>query len=141
MPNKSPEPTAVGACSFAVAVHVASRRWAQLSTLGIMKIIALKAFVSLFAAFAAYYTYFIGSVFRDLFFPAPHHFCGTGDVWALEGAAIFFAPPALLGSVGLWFVGRQRQTVGVSFSRASRVSLIILVLCAIANLVIFIPTL
>ena len=27
MPNKSPEPTAVGACSSAVAVHAASRRW------------------------------------------------------------------------------------------------------------------
>jgi hypothetical protein len=26
-PNKSPEPTAVGAGSSAVAVHVASRRW------------------------------------------------------------------------------------------------------------------
>ena len=26
-PNKSPEPTAVGAFSSAVAVHVASRRW------------------------------------------------------------------------------------------------------------------
>jgi hypothetical protein len=26
-PNKSPEPTAVGACRSAVAVHVASRRW------------------------------------------------------------------------------------------------------------------
>jgi hypothetical protein len=26
-PNKSPEPTAVGACSSAVAVHAASRRW------------------------------------------------------------------------------------------------------------------
>src|ERR1022692_3271781 len=26
-PNKSPEPTAVGACSSAIAVHVASRRW------------------------------------------------------------------------------------------------------------------
>ena len=26
-PNKSPEPTAVGACSSAVAVHVAGRRW------------------------------------------------------------------------------------------------------------------
>jgi predicted RecA/RadA family phage recombinase len=26
-PNKSPEPTAVGAVSSAVAVHVASRRW------------------------------------------------------------------------------------------------------------------
>jgi hypothetical protein len=27
MPNKSPEPTAVGACSSAVAVHAVSRRW------------------------------------------------------------------------------------------------------------------
>jgi len=27
MPNQSPEPTAVGACSSAVAVHAASRRW------------------------------------------------------------------------------------------------------------------
>jgi hypothetical protein len=27
MPNKSPEPTAVGAVSSAVAVHIASRRW------------------------------------------------------------------------------------------------------------------
>jgi hypothetical protein len=26
-PNKSPEPTAVGACRSAAAVHVASRRW------------------------------------------------------------------------------------------------------------------
>ena len=26
-PNKSPEPTAVGACRSAVAVHVANRRW------------------------------------------------------------------------------------------------------------------
>jgi hypothetical protein len=27
MPNKSPEPTAVGAVSSAIAVHVTSRRW------------------------------------------------------------------------------------------------------------------
>ena len=27
MPNKSPEPTAVGACRSAVAVHATSRRW------------------------------------------------------------------------------------------------------------------
>ena len=26
-PNKSPEPTAVGACRSAIAVHIASRRW------------------------------------------------------------------------------------------------------------------
>ena len=33
-PNKSQEPTAAGACSSAVAVHVASRRWLQLFSLG-----------------------------------------------------------------------------------------------------------
>jgi len=27
MPNQSPEPTAVGACRSAIAVHAASRRW------------------------------------------------------------------------------------------------------------------
>jgi len=27
LPNQSPEPTAVGACSSAIAVHAASRRW------------------------------------------------------------------------------------------------------------------
>jgi hypothetical protein len=27
LPNKSPEPTAVGAVSSAIAVHVVSRRW------------------------------------------------------------------------------------------------------------------
>jgi hypothetical protein len=111
-----------------------------------MKAIALKAFVSLFAAFAAYYAYFLCSVFHELLFPPPvvppeFHYCATGAVWALEAAAIFFAPSALLGSVGSWFVGRQRQTVGVGFLRASRVSLVILVLCALVNLVIFLPTL
>ena len=29
-PNKAPEPTAVGAVSSAIAVHVASRRWLNL---------------------------------------------------------------------------------------------------------------
>jgi hypothetical protein len=103
-----------------------------------MKVIALKVFVTVFALFAAYYSYFLYSVFHDIFFPAPHHFCATGDVWALQGAATFFAPPALLGSVGLWFIGRQRQTVGAVFSRASRVAMTILILCALANCVVLI---
>lgn len=104
-----------------------------------MKAIALKVFVGLFGAFAAYYAYFLGSVFYELYDPARR--CGTPQAWALEGAAVFFAPPALLGSVGLWFVSRQRQTIGVGFSRASKVSLAILVLCAVVNLVIFVPML
>ena len=37
VPNKSPEPTAVGAGSSAVAVHAAGRRWAQLFSLGIIR--------------------------------------------------------------------------------------------------------
>jgi hypothetical protein len=34
-PNKSPEPTAVGAGSSAVAVHATSRRWLSFCSLGI----------------------------------------------------------------------------------------------------------
>jgi hypothetical protein len=105
-----------------------------------MKAIALKTFVGLFGAFAAYYAYFLGSVFYELYGPSAR-FCGTAQVWALQAGAIYFAPPAILGSVGLWFAGRQRQTVGTGFSRASRVELVILLLCAVANLVIFVPTL
>jgi len=105
-----------------------------------MKAIALKTFVGLFGAFAAYYAYFLGSVFYELYGPSAR-FCGTAQVWALQGGAVLFAPPAILGSVGLWIVGRQRQTVGTGFSRASRVELVILLLCAVANLVIFVPTL
>jgi len=106
----------------------------------IMKTVALKTFVGLFGAFAAYYTFFLGSVFYELYGPNAR-WCGTAQVWALQGAAVFFAPPALLGSIGLWFVGRQRQMVGTGFSRASKVSLVILISCAVANLVIFVPTL
>src|SRR4051794_36775928 len=103
-----------------------------------MKVIALKAFVSVCGAFAAYYVFFLGSVFYELYGPSAR-WCATAQVWALQGGAVFFAPPALLGSVGLWFVGRQRQTVGAGFSKASKLSLLVLLLCAIANLVIFVP--
>ena len=105
-----------------------------------MKAMALKTFVGLLGAFAAYYTYFLGSVFYDLYGPNAH-FCGTGALWALQGAAMFFVPSALIGSAGLWLIGRQRQTVGSGFSRVSRVELVILILCALANLVLFIPAL
>lgn len=104
-----------------------------------MKAIALKLFVSLAALFAGYYVCFLGSIFHDLFFPAPHEFCDTGDVWALEGGAIFFAPLAVIGSFGLWFVGKQRQTVGVGFRRIGKVSIIVLAICIVANLLVFLP--
>ena len=38
LPNKSPEPTAVGACRSAIAVHVAGRQVAQLFSLGIVSV-------------------------------------------------------------------------------------------------------
>ena len=107
--------------------------------MGIMKAMALKMFVGLFGAFAAYYSYFLGSVFYELYGPSAR-FCGTAQVWALQGAAVFFAPAALLGSVGLWFAGSQRQTIGTGFSKASRVEIGVLILCALTNLVIFVPT-
>jgi len=107
-----------------------------------MKAIALKTFVGLLGAFAAYYAYFLGSAFYELYAPSsfPGFHCGTGAVWALQGGAFFFAPGALLGSVGLWFVGR-RQTVGIGFSRGSRVELVVLILCALVNFVIFVRAL
>ena len=116
-------------------------RVAELGSLGVMKAIAFKTFVGLLGAFAAYYAYFLGSAFYELYRPSsfPGFHCGTGAVWALQGGALFFAPLALIASVGLWFVGRG-QTVGIGFSRASRVELVILMLCALVNLVIFIQT-
>ena len=104
-----------------------------------MKAVALKVFVGILGAFAAYYSYFLGSVFYELYGPSPT-FCGTAQVWALQGAALFFAPAALLGSVGLWFAGRHSQTIGTGFSRASRAELVVLILCSLVNLVIVIPT-
>src|SRR5262245_42197978 len=105
------------------------------ANVGIMKAMALKTFVGLFGAFAAYYAWFLGSVFHELYGPSAR-FCATAQVWALQGGAVFFAPPALLGSVGLWFAGRQMPMVGAGFSRASRVVVVILILCALTNLVI-----
>lgn len=106
-----------------------------------VKTIALKIFVTLITGFAAYYAYFLGAIFDDLFFPAPGEFCATGDVWALEAGAIIFAPLALIGSLGLWFIGRHREIVGVGFGRTGKVSLILLAICAAVNLVFFLPNL
>src|SRR5882672_9566085 len=104
-----------------------------------MKVIVLKAFIGLFGVFSAYYAYFLGSVFYELYGP-DGRWCGTAQTWGLQGAAIFFAPPALLGSVGLWFAGKQKQGLGAVFPRVSKVSLVILVLCALVNLLVFVPT-
>ena len=107
---------------------------------GSMKVIALKILVSLFGAFGAYYAFFLGSVFYELYGPNAR-WCATAQVWALQGAAVFFAPPALLGAVALWFVSRRKDVVGAAFSKATKVLLVILGLCALTNLVVLIPAL
>lgn len=105
-----------------------------------MKARSLKLVVALLAAFAAYYAYFLGSIFYGLYGPRDS-FCATPQVWALQGAAIFFAPPAVMGAVALWFVKKQKNLIGGAFSRASTAVLVILGLCATVNLLIFIPAL
>jgi hypothetical protein len=98
----------------------------------------LKVVVTLFGAFAAYYTYFLISVFYELYGPNDR-FCATSQIWALQGAAILFAPPAVLGSAALWFIGKRKDTMGAGFSRASKIVLVILGLCAATNLLILMP--
>src|SRR6267142_6830513 len=103
-----------------------------------VKSIWLKVVVSLLAVFAAYYVYFLGSVFYGLYGPNSR-FCATAQFWALQGAAILFAPPALLGSVALWFIAKRKDTIGTGFSRTSKIVLVILGLCVAANLLILMP--
>lgn len=100
---------------------------------GNMKVIALKLVVSLLGAFAVYYAFFLSSVLYELFGPNDYG-CATPALWALQRGFLFFAPPALLGSVGLWFIGRRMDIVGAGFSRASTVSLGLFGLCVLVNL-------
>jgi len=93
----------------------------------------MKAFVCLLGGFAAYYAFFLASLSHELYGPDAR-LCGTAQVWALQGAALFFAPPALLGSVALSFVGKQKQMLGTVLMRIGNVSLAILTLCALVNL-------
>jgi len=103
-----------------------------------VKSILLRIVIGLLGIFAAYYAYFLGSVFYELYGPNAR-FCATTQFWALQGAAILFAPPALAGSVALWVIGKCKDTIGAGFSRASKIVLLILVLCAAANLLILMP--
>jgi hypothetical protein len=106
--------------------------------LSFVKSIWLKVVIVLLGLFAGYYVYFLGSVFYELYGPNVRY-CATADFWALQGAAILFAPPALLGSVALWFMGKRRGVIGAGFSRASKFVLVILGLCAAANLLMLVP--
>jgi hypothetical protein len=106
-----------------------------------VKLILLRVAICFLGAFAAYYAYFLGSVFYELYPPnAPNtRFCATAQFWALQAAAILFAPPALLGSAALWFIGKRKDTIGNGFSGVSRIVLVILGLCAVVNLLILMP--
>jgi hypothetical protein len=97
-----------------------------------------KLVVSLLGLFAGYYLYFLSSVFCELYGPNDR-FCATAQFWALQGAAIFFAPPALLGCVVLWFIAKRKDAIGTGFSRASKIALVILGLCAGVNLLMLVP--
>jgi hypothetical protein len=103
-----------------------------------VKSICLKLVVSLLGLFAGYYLYFLGSVFYGLYGPNAR-FCATAAFWALQGAAIFFAPPALVGSAVLWFTAKRKDAIGTGFSRASKIVLVILGLCAGVNLLMLAP--
>src|SRR6266536_5249470 len=103
-----------------------------------MKAIALKTFISFSGAFAGYYLFFLVSVFCELYGPSAR-FCGTAQFWALQGAAVIFAPAALAEAAGLWFVGAKGPPLGVFFPKVSKVSLVILIVCVLANLLIFLP--
>ena len=92
----------------------------------------------LLGAFAAYYIYFLASVFYELYGPN-QRMCGNAQVWALQAAEFLFAPLAVFGAIGLWFVGRRRQIIGSFFSVISKVVAGMLLLCAGANSVIFLP--
>ena len=98
---------------------------------------ALKVLIGLLAAFAGFYAWLLGSVFFELYDPARR--CGTPQAWALQGAACFFAPPAVAGAVGLFFVNRQRSLLGARFVGIGKGTLVVLLLCAFTNLIIFVP--
>ena len=103
-----------------------------------MKLVLFKSSIGLAGLFAAYYLYFLSSIFYELYGPSGL-FGGTVQVWALQGGAILFAPIALLAAAGLWFMGRSGQPLGALFPKISIVSRTVLIVCALVNLLIFLP--
>ena len=77
-------------------------------------------------------------MFYELYGPSAR-FCGTAQAWALQSAVLVFAPIALLGATGLWFMGRKKFPLGAFFPRVRKVALLILILCALVNLLILLP--
>jgi hypothetical protein len=103
-----------------------------------MKALALEVFIAASAAFAAYYLYFLCSVFYEIYGQSssmPRS--GTHLVWALQGAACIFAPIALVAAAALWF--SQWHLPGGLFLRVGRASRWTLLLCVAVNLIILLP--
>ena len=90
----------------------------------------------------SYYLFFLFSAAYDLYGPSQSGMprCATGVVWSLQGSAFIFAPAALLADVGLWLVGKKKLLAGAMFPKLTKASLLVLLLCAVVNLLIFIPT-
>jgi hypothetical protein len=103
-----------------------------------MKLILHKGCIGLAGLFATYYLFFLSSIFYELYGPSSR-FCGTAQVWALQGRAMLFAPTAVLSTAGLWFLARGRPVLGRVFFKVSKVSRALLLLCAFVNLIIFLP--
>jgi hypothetical protein len=103
-----------------------------------MKLLAFKFCIGLAGAFAGYYLFFLSAVFYELYGPSAR-FCATPQAWALEGGALILAPSALVAAAGLWLVARTRAPLGSLFPEISKVSRIVLFLCALVNLLIFLP--
>ena len=103
-----------------------------------MKALSLKVFSAGSAAFAAYYLYFLCSVFYELYGSSggmPRS--GTHLVWALQGAACIFAPIAIVVAAVLWF--SRRHAPGGLFLWVGRASRWVLLVCVAVNLIIFLP--
>ncbi len=104
-----------------------------------MKTFLVKAGITVGGAFAAWYLFFLCSIACELFAPSDRY-CTTPQVWALQAAAVIFAPAALVTAVALFIAARTKTPLGV-FPLISRVVRAVLILCALVNLLISIPAL
>lgn len=107
-----------------------------------MKSVAIKLFVAASGAFAAYHMFFLCSAAYGLYGSSEPGVprCATAVIWSLQGSAFIFAPMALVTDVGLWFLGRKKLVSGAMLPKLVWASLFALLLCAVVNLLIFIPT-
>ena len=100
-----------------------------------MKATALKSIVSILGLFAGLYISLLYSVLNRLV----EDRSGEGsEGWSLIGAGFLFGCPALIGCIGLGFIGRLKDILGGGFARATKVLLVLSALTVIAHLAIFV---